>query len=603
MFSKYLTFATEYDAELINYEESILFKNNVLLTTVDYEIKINNRAGEKYININIPYSNSSNVFDIEASLYDENNSIIKKLKESEITSRSAYFNGAFYNDYAIYEFAMKHNVYPYILKYQYKIKQNEFLQLCNWTPILTAEIPTRNSKLKIELPKMYQIRYKNKFIDSFKLDSTAKSYIYTWTASYSTIVKEELYAPPVYDFLPNVQVLPLQFKYNVKGSYSNWKTYGDWESELIKGLTQLPEAEKAKINTILIGVCDTIAKIKKLYFYLQSNTRYVNVMIETGGMKPYPASYVSKNKFGDCKALTIYFKALLEYAGVKSYYTNVYAGSNIKYIDTSFPSQQFNHVILYIPLKHDTIWLDCTSKLAFNYLGTFSQNRSAFVVDSINSHFQDTPSLTENSVIGSRRINYELISNEVEAKATCIYRGEAYEQLFYIQKLNTKSEQLGFIQDNYTPKGLEIRDFNIGNFDRDSAKISLTYRATSKQTYKQFGNDLLINIDKISMPKFEQPANRKLPLQIDYPICYIDTIEYNIPDKYSITSLPINNEIIQKYGYFKNTIKVNNNIVVLRRELVIHSGNYSIDNYADFFQFIENITQIDKKNQIIANQN
>lgn len=87
------------------------------------------------------------------------------------------------------------------------------------------------------------------------------------------------------------------------GDLSTWESYVNWECDLIDGLDQLQENEVQVIKSKVQGIIDTIEMVKTLFHYLQDNFRYVSVNIETGGLKPYPASYVALNKFGDCKGL------------------------------------------------------------------------------------------------------------------------------------------------------------------------------------------------------------------------------------------------------------------------------------------------------------
>ena len=74
-------------------------------------------------------------------------------------------------------------------------------------------------------------------------------------------------------------------------------------------------------------------------------------------------------------------KVMLNYVAIDSYVTLIKAGTDAAEIKKDFPSQQYNHVILAIPLVNGTIWLENTSNsLPFNYPGTFTMGRYAFTV-------------------------------------------------------------------------------------------------------------------------------------------------------------------------------------------------------------------------------
>ena len=71
-----------------------------------------------------------------------------------------------------------------------------------------------------------------------------------------------------------------------------------------------------------------IGKAKKIYQYVQDNTRYISVQVGIGGMQPITAKEVDLVKYGDCKGLTNYTKSLLDIVGVKSNYTRLYASAS-----------------------------------------------------------------------------------------------------------------------------------------------------------------------------------------------------------------------------------------------------------------------------------
>ena len=119
--------AEEHDAEVVNFNTSISIKNRKLTRSLLYEIKINNRSGEEFTNISIPYSKLSQVSNIEAYIKDASGNIVKKISNKDIKVRSAISDISLYEDDFVKEFTLKHNSYPYYIVYSYQEKQDEFL--------------------------------------------------------------------------------------------------------------------------------------------------------------------------------------------------------------------------------------------------------------------------------------------------------------------------------------------------------------------------------------------------------------------------------------------------------------------------------------------
>jgi hypothetical protein len=300
------SFTQDYDAELISQKTTIEINKGNLTKNFYYEIKINNRAGEIYTKIAIPFSKLIKSSKIDAYIKDSYGRTVKKLKKTDIVEKSSISDFSLYEDDFIKEFTLKHNLYPYTIVYSYQIQQNEFLNIDYWMPIINEKIPTLKAKLEVSIPKDYKISYKNQFVDEPIIDTTENEITFQWRASYTDILKKEEYSPSISNFLPTVEITPIEFHYDIDGSFKDWIAFGNWQYELLHGLNELPDYEKSKIQSLIKEIDDDKEKIKILYHYLQDETRYINVTIETGGLKPYPASYVTQNKFGDCKALTNY---------------------------------------------------------------------------------------------------------------------------------------------------------------------------------------------------------------------------------------------------------------------------------------------------------
>lgn len=593
--------ATVYDAVLVNYRTDLQIKNNKLYTNRSYELIINNRKGEAYAEVSIPYSKMNKVSKVEAFIKDKDGILVKNLNSADIKERSMMADFSFYEDNFVKEFTLIHNVYPYTLCYKYQQQVDDFFYIDNWTPVMNRDIPTLNAVLTLDVPVDYKIAFSQQLVDSCEIDTLDKSIKYIWKGSYSRQIVPEIYAPEISNLKPMVKIVPDKFKYDQEGMNSSWKAYGNWEYRLIESLNELPETDKRQIDNLIESVNDDKEKVKILYHYLQDETRYINISIETGGMKPYPASYVATNKYGDCKALSNYFKSVLSYVGIPSFYTNIYAGDLIKNIDLNFPSMQFNHVILCVPLPNDTLWLDCTSNGPFNYLGTFTQNRDAFLIDKDNSFFTRTPALLKQDVLEIRKVLINSDSANVPvSEFRNTYKGENYESLFGLSSSVSESKKSQLIRNNFISTDVDLLNYNLMPAHRDSAVIQLNYNAKADKLFRKYGKDQLIRIIPFSIPVFKEPKIRKYPVQINYPIYKIDTLEYKLPVGYAVSNSFKNQTINSVFGTYSIEFHHNENAVEVVKSFLLNAGRYSLEQYGDFYNFIKKVSEIDYNNYIVT---
>ncbi len=600
LFQSFIVYSQSYNALLVHQQTDIVVKNQKTQTTRSFDIQINNRQGEVAAEISIPYSKLVKVSGIEACIKDILGRVVKKLKPSDITDRSSFADYSLYVDNFVKEFSLVHNVYPYILHYSYQEEQKNFLDIEHWLPVI-SRIPTLSATLNLLAPTQFNIKSFTNNIDSIKSDTIESSIQYTWKASYKKPIEWEIYSPAIHTFVPTVILVPEKFTYDIEGSFADWKSFGNWQSRLIEGLSDLPATEKSKILTLTNDIANKKEKVKILYHYLQDETRYVNVSITTGGMKPYPASYVAENKYGDCKALSNYFRSMLSSIGINSYYVKVMAGDEIEKVKMDFPSQQFNHIIVCVPLDNDTLWLDCTSDGPFNRLGSFTQNREVFLVDKTNSYFTTTPALSKHEVLETRFIRLKLSSeNEIFADFHNIYRGENFESLSDLMKVGSESNKAQVIRMNYIESGFDLVDHKVVSAPRDSGLITLNYTAKNNKLYKEYPEEQLVKLVPFEIPLFQKPALRKLPVQLDFPIYKIDTLEYQIPEGYKLASLSPNQSIKTVFGEYNLQTKFLENKVVVVKNFLLNSGNYPIEQYSKFYEFVNQVKGFENNMYIIT---
>lgn len=588
------SFSQTYDAEVTNMEDSYIIKNSVLYDTHFMSIRINNQKGDKYTTIRIPYSEDSPVEDLEAWIEDVNGKKVRKLKDKEIADYSDIMRNNLYNDAHIKSFELKNNIYPYTIKFSYRCKEKDFFSICHWSPLYDSKIPTVAAKLSLTIPIGYKIAFYQNKIGNCVKDSTKKEVTFTWQANYMHPISPEGFAPSILELTPCVYIVPIEFNYGITASQKDWVSLGNWCFNLNKGLDDLPESEIQKVHELINGISDKKLIVKKLYQYLQDNTRYESVQIGIGGYRAFSASFTAAKKYGDCKALANYMKALLKVAGIPSHWVLIYGDNseNRRDIVKDFVSSQFNHVILLVPLEKDSIWLDCTSKTnPCGYLGTFTQNRYGLVVDENNSRLVKTPALVPSNcyTMCKNTMNIDTSGNVLLTSLTACTGYSFDYSAAYLTQLNREkqAEYLGAI---IPYKDFEIKQSKIEKPSRDSASMQLDYTILLKSNATQSGRYLFLQLCIPKLPKLENPDRRHFTLRLTYPVYYMDTTIVNVPDKYK-PAKPSDENTENQYGAVKINYVINDNKLEIYRTILINSGEYSVENYKGFYQFMAKLNK------------
>lgn len=595
------------NAQVIDYSTFVrIAKNGERVIERSFLIQVNNREQQWLADISIPYGNGEKVDILDAYILNSRGMTVRRLKNKEVTTRSDISDGSFFEDDYVKEFSLNWHEYPYQVRYSYRVTSDEFLYVIRWFPAVYEQLTTVRASLSIELPSGYQVftDYSGEFHYSNR--QTDGNEIHQWELRNFRLPERELFAPHLWDQMPQVMVVPEHFRYVIPGSFSSWGSYGAWHQALNKGLDVLPASERSKVETLVAGINDKRELVKMLYHYMQDNTRYINVAIDAGGLKPYPASYVSEKKYGDCKALTVYMKALLKCFGIPSYYTIIHAGSNYPGIKRRLPAQQFNHVILSVPLDGDTLWLENTARhFPYNYLGTFTQNRYALLVDGNNSRLVRTPSLGLDDVLEQNKYIFRL--GEEGNGSMYVHKklkGEAFEEYrYYHHEMSARDQQKKVVED-LKIVGFEPGTWSLQLSERDIPEIGVEAEGTVSEHFRRIGSLMVIHPVSVDIPDLEPPEKRENPVQIKYPTNKIDTIVYELPfiSQYKV-ELPQKVAVETAYGsYTENYIRSHHRIMVVKRFELL-SGHYSKDVYSDFYSFIEAIRSKQKQSVILLTKN
>jgi hypothetical protein len=588
------------DAVVLYYKTFCEVTDNKLQEIDSVSIQINNRLGDIYTKISIPYSKENRLSDLNAWIEDTKGNKIRELKKSEIHDKSAIADFSLYEDDFIKYFELRHNEYPYRIVYTYTISSRSFIMISGWCPVINKKIPTLDGHLRVQLPRGFGYNKLEKNIESFRSDSTKTALILEWTANYLNPVPEEIFSRPN-DYLPTVEIAPHHFVYGIEGSLTDWKSYGNWQYDLMQGLDILPKTEQDHISKLISGITDKKEIVRILYHYLQDNTRYINVSIGIGGFKPYPASYVAQNKFGDCKALSNYMKAMLTFAGIQSYYLNVNAEELLYPTVESFPGPQFNHIILAVPIDNDTLWLENTStSFPFNYLGTSTQNRKALLIEKDKSRLVNIPAFRPEENMNSKNMYFSMSTKgygKVELSQT--FRGSSFDDFDFLHTDFNESEKDQIIR-KYVPfDNYEVTDWELKKPNRDSAFIVLNTTLNLYKLLHPIASEYYFELYPVKIPPFTNATSRKLPVEIPYPMCRVDTLTYQIPEGFEVKTALKNIHLNSIYGQFNSDVTYQEGKLSIIRSLIINPLHCSLSDYPAFYDFLQQVKNAEPKKIVI----
>lgn len=556
-----------------------------------YALTILNSNGDAHARYYNYYSSLEGLSDISGILLDASGKKIRSVRRNDIVDMSVADGMSLMLDDRIKVHNFHHKQYPYTVVYEdeQQLKGSYFLP--QWSPVRDIRYAVESSKFIVETPKGYTLRHKeSNYLGKMNRVENGEVVSYQWELKNLKPVISEIFQPSFNHFLPQVTIGPKEFYFGgYYGNMSTWLELGKFQLALNQGRDEVPDEVKIEILSLVEGINSPEEKVKKVYEYLQRNTRYIGIQLGIGGWQPFNARYVATNKFGDCKALSNYMVSLLKVVGIKAYYVLIKSGDIDFGLDESFPSPYFNHVVVCVPIKNDSIWLECTSKTASaGYMGTFTGDRKALLINNDGGHVVRTPVYTSNDNLQIRNVK-GVVDEEgnLQINATTFFSG-IQQELAHDLIHHVTAEQ----RENYLNSNISLPSFKVNKCEYIERKdripaiqenLSITATNYASVTGKRlFVRPNLFNKMVTNFPN----AERKYPIEFKTSYTYIDTVVIAIPEGYIPETLPKDVSIKTTFSDYSIAFSVKKNEIIMirkhiRQKTVIPNNEYAI--VKDFF--------------------
>ena len=519
---------------------------------------------------------------------DATGRILRKFKEGEL-KQTEYSQYLAIDDYKMFlEYTPP--VYPITITYEWTMESHDnLIEFPRFCPQSDYDVSVKKATYRLTAPKEMTIRHALLNIDKTPTMS-ADGRTLTLELENLPALKYEPYSRPLRERIPMAYFAPENFTYyGKKGCFKSWQDYGKWEYSLINGRETLPEDIKQEIHQMTDHLTTDREKVEALYKHLEKTTRYVAVLLGIGGLQPAPAASVCKSGFGDCKGLSNYMRAMLKEVGIASNYTTI-STTNRRLLKDFASVGQMNHVILQVPLKGDTLWLECTNpQLPLGFVHEDIAGHDAIEVSEAGGRLVTLPVYPDTTNLMRSTIHIE-VEDKGAANVTLQQetRNGQYENRIALLHMDEKERQ------KVLQRIVRVPQAEIGKIDirEEEAAITLDAEVKSQKYASVTGQRLFVPVCPIHRG-YSAPnaiADRKENVWVEEGYVDEDDITIAIPEGYEVEAMPKSFEIDKPFGTFSFMVVPGENSIMVTNRLVMKSGQYDKSQYPDLIDFIKTIS-------------
>lgn len=595
---------------VVRHNEISIHINSIeeLIVTKRRVVTVLNRQGDDYVNAREWYDDSEKITAIQAVIYDQFGNEINKIKQNDFKDVSAVSGGTMYSDSRVLYLEYTPVSYPYTVEFVVETKTKNTGFITPWQFLDGYYVSTEKSRYTVTYASQdLKPIIKEKNLENSSVVKTNTENSITYEATNIKAIKYEELAPSFIQISPQIHPRMVNFNYEgFQGRINNWQEVGSWMyANHIADKDELPLPTISLIKALTASATNDLEKAKIVYTYVQENTRYISVQVGVGGIQPISAIEVDRVKYGDCKGLTNYTKALLKEVGVTSYYAHVESGDTKVSFETDFPDLWAgDHVILAIPYENKLYWVDCTSQVhPFGFIGDFTDGRQVLLIKPEGGELATTPAYLNGDNYQKTEGKYSISDdNVVDGQVTILTKGIQYDNHFRI-KDKTPDDIVKYYKGIWS----YINNLNIDTYTFENDTDTVVFRENVSITADNYatksGDRLLFSPNFFNKNVFvpKRYRNRQFPLEIQRGYLDEDEITIQLPLDYSIEAIPDAIDILSDFGTYTLAFKASEDkkTILYTRKLFIKEGKYPKESYESYRNFRKEVAQNDNSKIVL----
>ncbi len=568
-------------------------------------VTIFNEDGRDYGRAVIFYDRFREIKSLRGSLRDAQGKKIRDLKNDDIKDYSAISDFSLYEDDRVRLAELYHNVYPYTVVFEYELNRKGLINFPTWHPQQFVA-PVEDTKYELSVPLSVNVRYhRHGDVPDPEINEIKNRKVFRWKAGMLPKRQLEAYGPSWIEQAPSVLVAPDTFEVaGFPGKMTSWDSFGEWFYKLAHGRDALPPAALSDVQRLTANTASPREKAQMIYKHLQATTRYVSVQLGIGGWQPFDAAYVHQRGYGDCKALSNYMLAMLRAADVKAYPALIRNGVDEPEVIADFPSNQFNHMIVFVPFEKDTVWLECTSQTTpFGHIGASNEDRNVLVITADGGKIVRTPQSRSVDNQQIRRANVFIDeTGHGRAEVTTRYTGNQQDRVRSALAHSSPRDREEWLRERIDVPTFQLVNADFSDVEARNPEITLAYKLDMPRYASQSGPRMFIRQNLMERWSRVPPEvkNRTQPVDLSYAYVDVDSISYQIPTGYAIEAAAPPVLIEKPFGSYSGTSELRDGVLNYVRRLEILYSRLPAEQYAAYREFIGDVVKADRAQVVLV---
>ena len=562
----------------------------------------------------IPYDRFREVDEVEGWIRNADGEVIRKLSRDDQRDVSGNRGPTLYSDFRLHVAELYDSRYPYTVEYKYEVEIDGYASWPTWAPQASGDVPVERARFVLDAPAEMNARYTVRQGEiEHRSETRDDRRVHTWETTLTPKAERDPQSPSWRHQRPTLYLAPDRFSQGgYAGSMSTWEDMSAWVYSMREDRRTLPPDLAAEVDRIVAATSTERETAAALFRYQQDRMRYVSVQLGIGGFRPFDVQYVHDRKYGDCKALSNYYWAMLDHAGIEAYTALIYRSSP-NYLPPpfpeDFPGNRFNHEIVMVPTDGDTLWAEPTSRtMPFGHVDAGIADRPALVVRPSGGRLVRTPDAAASANRRSRTVRLSINERgDARAKVTTRYTGMLADDPRALLTSATTKETHEWLRDRIDAPQVDVQSVEVGSVNAHGSSVTVTSSVDLPRYASAAGSRLFIPVLPAGrwehVPEEGDRPREQRVFIAPFRMSSVDTVVVTPPPGYRIEAAPDSVQIDAPFGrYVSHATASGDGTITYVRESATTRRTLPPEAFATYRQHTRTVARSDRAQLVLVRE-